>query len=482
MTDTEIVFTCIYAIDVLLCLGLIFVERKNPKSLATWILAFIALPLFSWFFYLMWGTGPRFSKRKWVKRKVLTDELCSQKISEIVEVDDLKTDRDDSQKVLTLNLNTSEAICTLHNEATIFTSAAEMYDDLFKEIQNATSTIHVLSYIFRRKGVGKKLRDLLVAKAKEGVKVKVCFDDSGNLRTPRTFFYELFKYGSEAYPFFPSVFRGINLNFNYRNHRKIIVIDGKIGYIGGMNIGDEYLGKSKKITPWRDTHVKIIGESVVFLQKRFLQDFYFASFKKLKKKVELEYSKEYFQFKQTESQLPIQIIASGPNSPDMPIKYCYERMILGAHKKVYIQTPYFVPDESFLNNLIIAARSGVEVNLMIPKVYDQRIPYRVSLSFAKDLLDVGANVYLYHGFIHSKTLIMDREITSIGSANMDIRSFALNFEANAIFYGEEFADKNIAIFEEDVKNSTKFTLELYHKRTFIQKIEERIYRIFAALM
>lgn len=482
MSPWEIFVVSIYTLDILFVISLIFLERKNNRSMVVWILAFMALPLISWFFYIMWGQGPRFYRKSWSKKKVLSDQICKEAMSKSNKIQTKKITDDDVRKILQLNTRVSETVCFTNNEIDIYTDANKMYEQLKIDLENAKSTIHILSYIYRADKIGKEIRELLVKKAKAGVKVKVCFDDNGNLKTSRYFFLPLVRAGGEFYPFFPSLLRGININFNYSNHRKIIVVDGKIGYVGGMNIGDEYRGLHKKIKPWRDTHIRIQGGAVIDLQRQFLQDFYCAKIARLKTKEEFEMKDEYFPENDIENVCPVQIISSGPDREGEGIKFCYERMIYGAEKEIYIQTPYFVPDESILTALIIAALSGVKIHLMIPGVYDQLFPYRVTCSYMKDLLDAGVKVYKYNGFIHSKTMVMDDQVSSIGTANMDIRSFALNFEVNAIIYDKKTALKNIEIFKEDIKNSKEYTLEDYRKRKWHVRLGERFFRIFASLM
>ncbi len=482
MHPLQVLLIIAIVLDVITIISVIFLERKNQRSIVLWILGTIAFPYVAWFFYIMWGKGPRFSKKKWSIKKKLTDKMIEDRLSKIDFDSGAISDDYDVKRIINLNSSFGENHCTLHNKIDVFTDGQSMYDTLLEDLKQAKSTIHIESYIYRADKIGKKIRDMLITKAQEGVKVKLCYDDSGNLKTPNFFFKKLKEAGAEIYRFFPSRIRGFNLNFNYRNHRKIYVIDGAIGYVGGMNIGDEYRSKHRRIKPWRDTHIRIVGESVLFLQKRFLQDFYYCTTRKKTEAQEYQNKEEYFQIKRIRNECPMQIISSGPDSADESIKYCYQQMMTSAKKEIYIQTPYFIPDEAFLNTILLAQLTGVQVYLMVPGVYDKVIPYRVTCSYLKDMIDAGVKVYKYNGFIHSKTLIMDDKVASIGTANMDIRSFSLNFEVNAIIYDQEFVLKQIEIFKKDILNSKEFKIEDFNKRTLFERLEERIFRIFASLM
>lgn len=482
LSPLEIAFIVSLVFDFLTIISVIFLERKNQRSMVLWILGTIAFPYFAWFFYIIWGKGPRFSKKKWSSKKKLTDKMIEDKITKMKFEDNNGIEDASLEKIIKLNTRISENPCTIHNDTKVFISAEEMYNALKEDLRNAKSTIHIESYIYRPDLIGTEIRDILIEKAKEGVKVKLLYDDSGNIKTPNYFFKKLKAAGAEIYRFFPSKIRGFNLNFNYRNHRKIYVIDGSIGYVGGMNIGDEYRSMHKRIKPWRDTHLRIIGESVIFLQKRFLQDLYYCTTRNKNDVQEYQNKEEYFQIAKVKKVSPIQIISSGPDSEGEGIKYCYEKMISSANESIYIQTPYFIPDDSIINALILAQLSGVQVYLMVPGVYDYKIPYRVTCSYLKDLIDCGVKVYKYNGFIHSKTLICDEKVASIGTANMDIRSFALNFEVNAIIYDRNFAKQQVDIFKKDIDHSTEYTIEDYNNRNLWERFQERLFRIFASLM
>ena len=278
--------------------------------------------------------------------------------------------------------------------------------------------------------------ELLAMKAKEGVQVKLIYDRLGCIKTRLKDFQMLKEAGGEVLPFLPSLFRTC-FHFNYRYHRKLVVIDGQIAYTGGINVGDDYLSKYSHITPWRDSAIRLIGESVSIMQLRFLCDWYFLY------KQDVHNEKPFFvedifdiHEKPLEviNNMGVQILSSGPDSETSYIKESYIKMIMSAKKYIYIETPYLVPDETFLTVLRMACLSGIDVRIMLPKKPDKPYVYGITLSYAEELLKAGAKVYLREGFLHAKSIVIDDFVTNIGSCNIDIRSFVLDYELNAIIY------------------------------------------------
>jgi len=265
---------------------------------------------------------------------------------------------------------------------------------------------------------------------------------------------------------------------NFRNHRKMVIIDGKIGYLGGFNVGDEYLGLNSKFGYWRDTHLRIRGMAVYAMQTRFILDWNQASHHH-----DLSYMPNLYPENVSHGNVDIQIVTSGPDSQFEHIKNGYIKMILSAKKSIYIQTPYFIPDASLLDALRIACLTGVEVNMMIPDKPDHLFVYWATLSYIGELLKVGAKVYLYNnGFIHAKTIVVDEEISSVGTANIDFRSFKLNFEVNAFLYDAGISKKLTDIFKEDMKVSVLLTPEEYQRRSFKVRFKESISRLLSPIL
>jgi cardiolipin synthase len=319
--------------------------------------------------------------------------------------------------------------------------------------------------------------DALVKKANEGVTVRLLYDSIGCITTPRKFFRRLSRTECGKVARFLTV-NIFNLSkINHRNHRKIAVIDEKIAYLGGMNIGDEYMGK-KKPSPWRDTHIRITGESVKSVYKYFCLDWDFSTGDNLTEELD-----RLFAEKETETNLlPMQIVASGPDSPAEEIKCGMIKILHSARHYAYIQTPYFVPDKPFMNALVTAADSGVDVRLMLPGKPDKPYVYYTSMSYVEELLKAGVRVYLHPGVIHSKTMVADDKIATIGTTNIDIRSFQLHFELNAFMYSSKIASECREIFEKDARLSHELTGEEYEKRPRLVRIKEGFFRLFSPIM
>lgn len=310
------------------------------------------------------------------------------------------------------------------------------------------------------------------------MKVRVLYDELGSRQLTKGFFKAFREAGGEAEAFFPSKLRFINLRLNYRNHRKLAIIDGNIGYVGGFNVGDEYLGLNSRFGYWRDTHLRIQGEAVYAMQVRFILDWNQASHHN-----DITYESNLFPKINSPGNVGIQIVTSGPDSRYEHIKNGYIKMISSAKKSIHIQTPYFIPDASLLDALRIAALSGVEVHLMIPDKPDHPFVYWATLSYIGEMLGTGANVYLYNnGFIHAKTIIIDEKISSVGTANIDVRSFKLNFEVNAFLYDEHISKQLTHIFHQDLRVSSQLTVKQYLERSRWIKFKESISRLLSPIL
>ena len=471
--------------NVIFIFATVFIERKNPTAALGWILTLIFLPVLGFFLYLLFGRNLRLLKKKSFRLKRLNDErdmsVLLQKMNERMYFfhQGIKVNKD-YENIIKLIINLADSQYTYYNKIELFTSAEKKYKALFSDIAKAKSTINILYYIIRDDSVGHRLINLLTKKAEEGVRVKILYDDAGSILTPWKMFKPLIKAGGEVKRFFPLKLTSF-LRLNFRNHRKIVVIDGKIGYLGGMNIGEEYLGLNPKVSPWRDTHVKLQGEAVYFLQLRFLEDWRYAAGAKDLLDDDLSL---YFPYNDKLKELGctgVQIVSSGPDTCEAEIKRSMIKMIYSAEEKIYLQTPYFIPDITFLEALQSASLAGIEVCLMIPAVPDKKLIYRVTNSYLGDVLRYGVKVYLYPGFLHSKMIIIDDKVVGIGSANIDIRSFSLNFEIMSFMYGTEIVRRCTAVFQQDYHISQEYSIEKYKNRNFAEKIEEGIFRLFSSL-
>jgi cardiolipin synthase len=336
-------------------------------------------------------------------------------------------------------------------------------------------------YIIKNDTLALKLIDILTRKALEGVEVRLLFDAMGGRYIPQHILDAFESAGGKIGEFFPSRFKMLNLRVNYRNHRKIVIIDGKIGFVGGFNVGNEYLGQNRKMGYWRDTHLKINGYAAYELQLRFLLDWRASSCEEFL--IDDTILDRYFPIIPQKNGAGIQIVSSGPDKINQQIKQGFLRMINTAEDYILIQSPYFVPDESILEALKIALLSWIDFLIMIPNKPDHIFIYWATLAYVGELIEYGARIYIYeNGFLHAKTIVVDDSVCSVGSCNFDIRSFRLNFETNAFIYNRKVATQLKQIFVEDIKKCTYYNKELYHNRSRRIRIKESISRLFSPLL
>lgn len=488
MSVGAIILIIIFSLNIVFLLTMIFAERKQPNTILSWFVVLTFLPIIGFVLYLLFGGGLSFRTKQLIKRKKRYTSDYYKFISwQRVNFEALKQQNekyDYAYDLINFVNKNDECNFSSANNVEVYTSGDEKIEHLKQDLKNAKHSINIEYYIFANDKVGKEIMNILLDKAKNGVKVKLIYDSVGCLGTPRRFFRKLKKYGGEVAEFFPPFMgiRLINFKVNYRNHRKIVVIDGKIAYTGGINIRDDHMGEKKKLSPWRDTHIRIEGRAVWDLQNVFFNDF--RCVKKVKLDAKSLVEDGYF-LKDTltnKGDVGVQVITSGPDSDEKNIEDAYIKMINMAKKRIYIQTPYFIPDETFMKAIMLAKKSGVDIKIMIPKKPDKKVVYYVTLSNIKQLLDIGVEVYLYKGFIHSKTILVDDLAVAIGSCNMDNRSFALNFEITAILYNKSFVDKNKMIFQKDMESCELLTIRSYKRKFLYSKVIQSICRLFSPLM
>lgn len=481
MNVTNVFLEVLYGLNIVLAVTVIFLERRNVSATWAWVMILFFIPVLGFILYIVFGQN--LSRRrifKWDKqvhkiiRKIVTNQM------KMLNEDPKGFENpviEQYKDLIYLHLNNAEAPITQHNDIQIFTDGNKKFEALLADIQSAKQHIHMQYYIVRNDELGGKIGEALAERARNGVKVRFLYDDSGSRRLSKKWISYLREAGCEVVPFFPSKLPLFNPRINYRNHRKLVTIDGEIGYIGGFNIGDEYLGLNPRFGYWRDTHLRITGTSVNNIQSRFLLDWNQAA----KNKVAF---KDYFVTHQIKNNgVGIQIVSSGPDSEWEQIKNGYIKMILAAKKYVYIQTPYFIPDDSLVNALKIAALSGVDVRIMIPDKPDHPFVYWATHSYVGDMLSAGAKVFKYeNGFLHAKMVVVDDQIASVGTANMDVRSFRLNFEVNAFIYHAETARKLAAIFHTDAEKSSEMTRLGYRRRPLIIRFKESVSRLLSPVL
>lgn len=490
-------------INLLLSAIVILLERKNSTAALAWLFFLNLFPGFGFFFYIL--LSQNISKRKifrYTKEESLlySSILSDQREAILSNHFPFANEIVHRYKDMILFHNKlSQSLLTQNNTVEIFTDGASKFEQLFEDIKQATDHIHLLYYIVSEDTLSHDLFKLLCEKSSQGIQVRFLIDHVGGRSLHRKTIQMLKDNGIKVAFFFPSRFKYFNLKGNYRNHRKLAIIDGKIGYIGGYNIGDEYIGKSKKFGNWRDTHLRLTGNCVSSLQIRFYLDWRNASKEFLSAtnlsitSGQLKSLNRHYQIApetidkkvddNTEDTTPIQIVDSGPDSINEQIKQGYLQIINKAQKYIYIQSPYFIPDESINEALKIAAASGVDVRLMIPNKPDHPFVYWATYSYAGDLLPYGVKLYIYeNGFLHAKTIVSDNAICSVGSCNFDIRSFKLNFEVNAFIYNEKESVVLRNAFEDDMHYCHECTLRRYEKRSILIKGKESISRLFSSVL
>lgn len=476
------IFSHLFFINLILAITIIFFQRKNPQSVWTWLLLLYFIPILGFVFYLLIGTDMH--KQKMFRTKEIEDHLNNAIRRQEYSLRSRELERRDPEiaefsDLVMYNLEVSGAVLTDDNDITIFDDGNKKFDALIEDMRQAKRYIHVQYYIIKNDVLFNRIKDVLVEKAKAGVEVRILYDGMGCRSVKKKYWKNLKSQGLKISEFFPATLGRLHLRINYRNHRKIVVIDGDTAYVGGFNIGKEYIGLDDKFGYWRDTHLRITGTAVTALQMRFALDWNFASKENLLL-TDKYYRQETFQSSQ---RCEVQIVSSGPDSRYQNIRDNYLRLIGKARESIYIQTPYFIPDEAIFSALMIAVRSGISVNVMIPCKPDHPFVYWATYSYIGDLVMEGAKCYTYNnGFLHAKGMIIDDRVMCYGTANMDIRSFALNFEVNAIVYNEEKAAAMRRIFDEDLKKSTQITKNVYVGRSLLIRFKEQVSRLLSPLL
>ncbi len=471
----------IYAINFMIAFAVIFLERKNPSATLAWIMVLFMLPGVGIFLYLLLSQNisrQRIFSLSNYEASVLDDALNDQ-IESIKNGEYVFTncEAEKWQDMILLHQRYSRSFYTQNNRISVFTEGMAKFESLFHDISQASQTIHAMYFIIKNDTMGLSFIKALTQKAKQGVEVRLLIDALGGRQINSYMLKDFEEAGGKYAFFFAPRLKYLTLKLNYRNHRKLVIIDGKIGYLGGFNVADEYVGRSKKFGNWRDTHLRLTGSCVQEMNARFLLDWRSAT------KEPLLLASAYFNDVIDEGTSGIQIVSCGPESRRAEIKRGYLKMISSAKKNIYIQTPYFVPDSSIIESLKNAIFSGVDVRIMIPSMPDHMFVYWATLSYVGDLLKSGAKIYIYkNGFLHAKNICADGEVASVGSANFDIRSFHLNFEVNAFIYDGNEVKQLERIFEKDIGDSEELTWETYCKRSLWIKFKESISRLLSDLL
>jgi cardiolipin synthase A/B len=459
---------------------ILLLEFRNPAKAVAWLMILFIFPMIG--FVMYYFLAKEYTNRRTVQRKGrrMLGELkrdISVKARLAQETNDLpnpEIHREDRLFALLHNIPGSPI--TTCNEVQVLAGAEETYTSMLKALQAAEKHIHVEYYILRSDEIGREFADVLIHKARQGLEVRLIYDGVGSYDMDPAFLKPMRDAGVMIYCFLPPHVAFFDKRANYRNHRKIVVVDGKIGYIGGINIGDEYLGKDRRYGHWRDTHLRIEGDAVFFLQHTFITDWSFVSSEKLA-------NARYFPEHECAGTEHVQIISSGPDTAWAPILEVYLGAIGAAKERIYITTPYFIPDPSLNMALKTAAVSGIDVRIILPgETTDSKLVYWASMSYVSELLQAGVRLYRYkNGFMHAKVILIDRMLASVGTANVDMRSFFKNFEVNAFLLDRQSIDQLDRDLAQDFADSEEIRFEIFDQRSRLQRMKEVLARLLSPL-
>lgn len=466
-----IVLFVVYVYTILTTILFLVMENRNPVKSIAWIFVLLFIPVLGFICYFL--VGKKFRKKRIISKRsfrlLKTYEATANR-----DLSDLPLN-ERQLAIANLAVGNSDSPIFENNSIFIYTNASKLYESIFEDIKNAKHHINLEYYIFIPDTLGRRMMEALKEKAREGVKVRVIIDDVGSWRFKKRHIKEMRDAGIEVENFLEVRLPYISSHVNYRNHRKIAVIDGLIAYTGGINIADRYIDGLDWGT-WRDTHVRLEGSVVLGLQKTFFEDWYFV-------KQSLIEDQEYYPQPLKKGNVFMQTVISGPDMQWESIMQIYVLAFSLARKRIYIQTPYFIPPESLVTALQNAALSGVDVRLILPRKSDATVTLYSSYSFLDQMFKAGIKVYFYQpGFLHSKITIVDDDISFVGSANMDFRSFEQNFELNTIVYDKDVTGELISIYEEDLNNSVEVEERYWKVRSLKNRIKESLARLFSPLL
>lgn len=466
-------FLVAYSIIVIITMVRVLMDNRQPAKTMAWMLVLMFIPFLGIILYIFFGQNTRKERKIWQQS---LDQLTKRSMLEFVEQKDFNIP-EEYRTISNLFMNQNLALPFKNNEVEIYTSGYDFFPSLLMEIGKAEHHIHIDTFIISDDPLGRIIADALIDKAKQGVEVRLIYDDVGSWRTPNSFFTHMRNEGIEVYAFMPVRFPAFTSRVNYRNHRKICVIDGEVGFIGGMNIARRYVQGTPKQS-WRDTHVKLTGAAVYGLQRAFLVDWYFVS------KVLITERSYYPEIIIGQNNSLVQVVTSSPTSLWPEIEQGYVRILTNAKHYVYMETPYFLPTDPILFAMRVAALSGVDVRLMIPYETDTKVVEWASRSYVIEASRAGVKILLYRkGFNHSKLLVSDDAMATIGSTNVDFRSFENDFEANAFFYDKKIALQVKEVFLADQKDSIDLDdVRRFIKKPFLQRLWESFVRLLSPLL
>lgn len=467
--------TIAYAAIIFGVIAVVISENRNPVKSLAWVTVLLVLPAVGLILYIFFGRN--------IQNKRIISRRNRRKLKRLEHRGKVDASKVKHAPIALQYITLANALqgSTYYegNNVEIFNNGNDKFTSLLDDIANAKKYINIEYYIFAADNIGNRVADALIERAQNGVKVRIIYDSVGSFKTPNKFFKNLKKAGIEAYPFFEVVFPPFGTRVNWRNHRKIVIIDGKIGYIGGMNIADRYIDGGKAFNTWRDLHLRITGPGVAALQQSFAIDWNFMG----QPLIEEPISNAQESTSDERHKMGIQLLTGGPVNQWMNLTFLFQQAISTARSRVWLQTPYFLPTEGLLHALQIASLSKVDVRIMLPRQSDSDMLRWASFSYIQECIRAGIKVYLYDkGMLHSKTIIIDDEFATVGSTNFDFRSFEHNFEANLLIYSKEFNCSLRNRFLEDQRDSIRINNAVWKQRPYLEKGLESVMRLFAPIL
>jgi cardiolipin synthase len=466
---------------VVVCIRILIVTQHSNKAMA-YLLLVCFLPVIGMGIYFLFGVN-YWKKKKYNKKLSTNRQLLDILRKNVVYYDEsavrnMDESVEQNSELASMLIRDIGSPLTRKNEVKVLLNGEEKFPMLLEAIKSAKHHIHIEYYIYEYDDIGSTIIELLIQKAREGVQVRLIYDDFGSPTINKKTERRMREAGAEVHPFHKVVLYLLANRINYRNHRKIVIIDGHTAFLGGINVSDKYINNGKHKLFWRDTHLRIHGPAVYYLQYLFIADWDFCCPNSLKPDL------CYFPAKFSSAQdIFAQITASGPDSPLPSVLYSILQAIYLAKKEILIATPYFIPGDSIMDALSVAAQSGLIVKLLVPGISDSKIVNAASRSYYNKLLEAGVEVFLYQkGFIHAKTMVTDSLLCMVGTANMDLRSFELNFEVNAVIYDSEIATQMRTVFFDDLKDATQINKESWLSRPWYKQLPEKIARLFSPVM
>ena len=455
-------------------------QGSRPAKTIAWMLVIIALPIVGIILYSFIGFNLRKEKlftRKQTRDQQIINQLVEQQLVEFEQAEQHESPVvRDHRRLAQLQLRSGKFLLMSGNQARVLQDGEETFAAIFAAMEQARSFIHIEYYIFEEGDLADRIADILTEKVKQGVRARLAYDGVGSWELSKEYCRRLQEAGVEVFPFMPVRFGPLANRLNYRNHRKIVVVDGQVGFTGGINVSDKYIKGDPELGHWRDTHLRLEGRAVNFLQYIFLTDWQFVSGQNL-------LTKEHFPAHEAVGSTPVQISASGPDSDYASIHQTFVSMLYQAQKYIYLANAYLIPDESMLDALKTTALSGVDVRLMIPEASDSFVVKWSSRSYLEELLVAGVRVYFYQkGFLHSKVIVADDALASVGTANLDIRSFEQNLELNALMYDTAIARQLKARFMTDAEDCRELNLNTYQQRPRMDRVKESLFRVLSPVL